>query len=205
MSRSAVSMYVIAIFIILFPTRVISQNTFPEVLKKGSIPEQLRYLDEHTKIYENYRAIREDMFRTVNKNILDTLHLSNKTINSLAAQKGILKSRIDSLQKSLETVQTDLDTKTRTKNSIGVLGMQVNKTAYNGFMWSVVAILAFLLITGYLTFRHNRTVTLKTRNELGQLKDEFEDYRKKTRIEREKTAVEHFNEIKKLKSGPGKM
>ena len=59
----------------------------------------------------------------------------------------------------------------------------------------------FLLIAGYLTFKRNRVITVRTKKDLEDLKEEFEGYRQKVRIEREKTSLEHFNEIKKLKGG----
>jgi hypothetical protein len=40
---------------------------------------------------------------------------------------------------------------------------------------------------------------LKARLDLIELKDEFEGYRQKTRLEREQMTRDHFNEIKKLK------
>lgn len=179
--------------------RVDCQNELPEVFKEGTIPEQLKYLDERTRIYENYRAIREDMFRTVSRNTLDSINQAKKRINGLILHAGVLDNRIDSLQKSLEASKTELEEKSRTKNSIRVLGIEVNKVTYNTIMWTILGVLAFLLVTGYLTFRQNRAVTLRTKKDLNDLKAEFEEYRKKTRLEREKTAIDHFNEIKRLK------
>jgi len=177
------------------------QNELPEVFKEGTIPEQLKYLDERTRIYENYRAVREDMYRSLSRNTLDTLNQAKKRITGLILQTSALNSRIDSLQKSLEASKTELEDKTRTKNSIRVLGIEVNKVTYNTIMWTIIGALAFLLVTGYLTFRQNRAVTLKTKKDLNDLKAEFEEYRTKNRLEREKMAIDHFNEIKRLKGG----
>jgi uncharacterized membrane-anchored protein YhcB (DUF1043 family) len=71
-------------------------------------------------------------------------------------------------------------------------------------MWTLMGILVLLLIVGYLTFKQNRSTTIKTKKELNDLMAEFEEYKKKSRLEREKTTMEHFNEIKKLKASlPG--
>ena len=42
--------------------------------------EQLNYIEEKTRIYENYRAIREDMFQKLKGNISDTLSSANNKI-----------------------------------------------------------------------------------------------------------------------------
>jgi hypothetical protein len=190
---------VLTAIILAIAARSNCQNALPEVLKQGTLPEQLQYLDEHTRIYENYRAIREDMFRNFSRNTLDTLANGKKRINALILQTTALDNRIDSLQKSLEASKTELQEKTRTKNSIHVLGIEVNKVVYNTLMWSIVGALAFLLIVGYLSFKVNRAVTIRTKKDLEDLKAEYEEYRTKTRLEREKTAIDHFNEIKKYK------
>lgn len=130
---------------------------------------------------------------------MDTLTNAKRRIKGLISHTTALDSRIDSLKMSLEASKTELQKMIRTKNSINVLGLEVRKTPYNTFMWTILAVLTFLLIVGYLTFKQNRAVTVRTKKDLNELKAEFEEYRKKTRLEREKMTFDHFNEIKKLK------
>jgi hypothetical protein len=180
-------------------TRIYAQNDMPDVFKQEPIPEQLKYLEEHTRIYDNFRAVREDMFQKISKNTIDTLSKSTTKINGLILRNRALTSRIDSLRKAQESFNMKLQEVTRTKESISVLGLEINKKTYNSFMWTIMAILLLLLLIGYFTFRQNRTVTLRTKKDLGELMDEYEKYKKKTRLEREKMTIDHFNEIKKLR------
>ncbi|MBN1144494.1 MAG: hypothetical protein JXA72_08720 [Bacteroidales bacterium] len=175
------------------------QSDLPDVFKNEPIPEQLKYLEEHTRIYENYRAIREDMFRVITKNTVDTLRNAKTKISVLIQETNVLNARIDSLRESLESTGASLEKASSTKNSISILGIEVNKVVYNSVMWTIVAALLLLLAIGYLTFKHNRITTVKTLKELDDLKAGFEEYRTKTRLEREKMNVDHFNEIQKLK------
>lgn len=182
-------------------TMVNSQTTMPEELNKSTLKEQLKYLEEHTRIYENYRAVREDMFQKIKGNVSDSLSVSQKKIVVLNNKTAELNRTIDSLNTTLETTKTDLEDMTRTKNSIKVLGIEVNKSTYNTIMWIIVAGLAGALVMGFLAFKRNLVVSNNTRKESLELKDEFETYRKTTREAREKATREHFNEIKKLKGG----
>jgi chromosome segregation ATPase len=203
MNHTLIKFSLVAIVLLISSVRGNSQAV-PQEYKEETISGQLDYLEEHTRIYENFRAIREDIFQIITKNISDTLLNARRRISSLNAQTASLNHRIDSLNMILQSSSEDLNTMTRTKNSISVLGMNVNKVTYNSIMWSIMGILVLLLVVGYLTFKQNRSTTLKTRKELNNLISEFEDYKKKTRVEREKTTMEHFNEIKKLKSNlPG--
>lgn len=196
---------VVAVFLIAAFIPLCGQNTgLPEVFKEESIPEQYNYLNEKTRIYENYRAIREDMYRAISRNTLDTLARYNKKITDLTRKTLQLNARIDTLNKIVTSANADLDQAVQTKESIKVIGIPLNKTTYNSIMWSITGILLLLLAIGYFTFNQNRTTTVRTKKDLDDLKSEFEEYKTKTRLEREKTNMEHFNEIKKLKANlPG--
>ena len=176
-----------------------SQTAMPEELNSSSIDGQIKYLEEKTRIYENYRAIREDMFQMINRNIRDTLSSGRNKINELNNLTSALRVTYDSLNLILENTTTNLNEVTATKNSISVLGLEVNKTTYNSIMWTVVFILLVVLAIGFLIFKRNLFTTIRTGKELKDLRDEFEAYRQSTRVAREKMQMDHFNEIKKLK------
>jgi len=171
------------------------------MLLKGTLREQMQYLQEKTRIYEDYRAIREDMFQKIKNNSLDSLMAAKKEIIRLEDLTAGLELKIDTLNRSLETVRQDLDTMTKTKNSIRLLGINVNKAAYNAVMWIIIAILAGLLTIGFLIFRRNFSVTIHTKKEFEDLQKEFEAYRKASREAREKMSMAHFNELKKIRGG----
>lgn len=176
-----------------------AQTTIPEILEKGTLQEQMKYLEDRTRIYENYRAIREDMFQLMKKNALDSLQKTKNSISRLENGTVRLNSRIDSLNQNLADTKDRLDEVTRTKNNLKVIGIEINKVAYNSIMWTIVACLLFLLGLGFLIFKRNRVITVNTKKELSELKTEFEEYRTAKRLEREKMSMDHFNEIKKLK------
>ena len=181
--------------------QVNGQSTMPEVLKKGALNEQFNYLDEHTKIYEDYRAIREDMFQQVKANVSDTLSSVYNKIKGINKTTSVLDQTIDTLRKNLASTQTRLDEMTKTKDSISIIGMEVNKSAYNRIMWTILAAMVAALLIGFFVFKRNLTATENTNKEFQELKTEFESYRKTSREAREKMTMDHFNEIRRLKSG----
>ena len=199
MNKRVLKYALITIMLLLSASTLICQTTIPEILQKGSLNEQFDYLEERTRIYENYRAIREDMFQLVKKNSSDSLATARKSINSYIIQARDLNSQIDSLDKLLASTRDELNEAVRTKNSIKLLGINVNKHSYNTIMWIITGFLGFLLVSGFIAFRKNISVTSKTKKELEDVKDSFEEYKKKTRLEREKISKEHFDEIRKLK------
>jgi hypothetical protein len=171
------------------------------VLQQGTITEQMNYIQEKTRIYEDFRAIREDMFQKLKNNATDSLRAAKNNIRSLQNTATGLNLSIDSLNTTLGTVRQDLDRMTKTKNSIKLLGIEINKTAYNTVMWIIIALLAGTLTIGFLAFKRNHTITAHTKKEIEELKKEFEAYRKASREAREKMSMAHFNELKKLRGG----
>ncbi len=173
----------------------------PDEFTNSPVKDQLKYLEEHTRIYENYRAIREDMFQKVKDNISDTLSAANKKIGMLNNNVSELKITIDTLRADLDHTKKNLETAASTKNSMSILGIEVNKLTYNTVMWLIILGLAAAMVIGFLVFKRNMMETNSIKKELDELKDEFQTYRKTTREAREKMALDHFNEIKRLKGG----
>jgi len=184
---------------IMVAIKVTGQETLPDELTKGSISEQINFINERTRIYENFRAIREDMFQKVSMNFTDSLSGAKNKITGLNNLASALNHSNDSLKEVLETTRRSLGDITATKNSISVLGMEINKSTYNTVMWIIVAGLVTILAIGFLAFKRNMIVNIRTAKELKELKEEFDAYRQSTRIAREKMSMDHFNELKKLK------
>jgi len=99
----------------------------------------------------------------------------------------------------LSSTRRQLDEVTDTKNKIRVLGLEINKTAYNTIMWILVGGLILLMAIGFLIFKRNLVVLLRTEKDLKELKDEFAAYRQSSRIAREKVEMDLFRANQKLK------
>ncbi|HEY5469560.1 MAG TPA: hypothetical protein VIK07_03485 [Bacteroidales bacterium] len=194
----------VTLFLVISGLKSAGQLTIPEELTKSNLKEQMNYLEAHTKIYENFRAIREDMFQKIKLNIIDSLSVSKNEITGLITSTSALKKIIDSLNISNTATEAKLEEITVSKNSIKFFGAEINKSTYNNMMWTIVAVLLVILTLGFLIFQRNMSVTINTNKELKELQSEFETYRRTTREAREKVSMEHFNELKKLRSGDHK-
>lgn len=199
MNSNGLRFLMLSAFAVSVNMNVVCQTVFPEVLDTGTLKEQMSYIEEKTRIYEDFRAIREDMFQKIKVNSIDSLNSAKSKIAGLMQLKLNLNTRIDSLNSSLASTKESLQEITSTKNSIKVLGIEVNKVIYNTMMWTIAGVLLLLLGMGFLAFKRNLAVTRNTKKDLNDLRTEYEDYRQKSRLEREKLSMDHFNELKKLK------
>jgi hypothetical protein len=177
----------------------LSGQALPEVFDNGTLDEQFEYLQTRTTIYNNFRAIREDMFREIRKNSLDSLNKAFNEINRL--NQHIVNHRIekDSIQQVLKVVIGERDEAIEARDSMFLFGMPMNKSFYNVLLWSIIAALAlFFIIAGILYKRANVIASQKTR-EMKALQLEYDEYRKTSRERFEKQAIDHFNEVKRSK------
>ncbi|MEZ4997230.1 MAG: hypothetical protein R2758_07150 [Bacteroidales bacterium] len=49
-------------------------------------------------------------------------------------------------------------------------------------MWTLLGVVLFLMVIGFLIFRRNLVVLLRTEKDLKELREEFEAYRQSSRI-----------------------
>jgi hypothetical protein len=175
------------------------QTKMPDELTTGTILKQIEYVESHTRIYENFRAIREDIYQKINGNIVDTLSAEKNRVAELKGITAALNGRTDSLNVLLSSTRAQLEEVTATKNKIRVLGLEINKGAYNSIMWILVGGLLLLMIIGFLIFKRNLVVLLRTEKDLKELKEEFAAYKQTSRIAREKVEMDLFRANQKLK------
>ena len=191
----------ISVFAVILLTAInaIGQTSMPAELSSSTMQEQINYVEKHTRIYDNFRAIREDIYQKINRNFIDTLMAEKNRVTELKTLTSGLNAKTDSLNSLLNTTRIKLEEATTTKNNIKVLGLEIKKGAYNTIMWTIVGGLALLLAIGFLVFKRNLVVLLRTEKDLKELKDEFAAYKQTSRLAREKLEMDNFRAIQKLK------
>lgn len=199
MNRSKIKNVLLLSVFAFTVTAAAGQAKMPDELTTGTISRQIDYVENHTRIYENFRAIREDIFQNIKGNILDTLSAERSRVAELKSITAAFNGMTDSLNVLLASTRTRLDEVTATKNKISVLGLEINKRAYNTIMWILVGGLLFLMIIGFLIFKRNLVVLLRTEKDLKELKEEFAAYKQTSRIAREKVEMDLFRANQKLK------
>ncbi len=194
------SKYIVLLTVLSFTvTMAVGQTRMPDELTTSTIREQINYVTEKTRIYEDFRAIREDMYRKITGNILDTLMAEKSKVMDLKNLTSALNEKNDSLSVLLASTRGSLEDVTSTKNKISILGLEINKGAYNTILWTIVGGLLLLLVVGFLIFKRNLVVLQTNEKDLKELKEEFAAYKQSSRIAREKVEMDLFRANQKLK------
>ncbi len=194
-----ISMVLAFLIISISPSLTAQSNSIIAVLDSASLEAQLNDLNERTRVYNDFRAIREDVFQKMKKNLIDTLNMEKLEVARLNSELIERDFQIEILNTDLSRAKTERDQSIRTKDSFAFLGMQVQKGVYNTVMWIIVVGLLILGVILFLMFKRSFVVTSQTKNELEAILEEFEEYRKSSREKYEKLVVSHHSEIMKMK------
>ena len=161
---------------------------------------QLDYIHENTRVYNDYRAIREDVFQKLRRNVRDTLNASKLEVEQLNSKLAEQEFQIESLNTDLGRSNNEKEEAIKNRDSLSFLGIQMRKGFYNTIMWLIIVGLAAATLITITLFRRSHQVTAETKKELQSIQDEFEQYRKTSREKYEKLVVSHHSEIMKLKN-----
>lgn len=176
-----------------------AQYVTPSILDTASLESQLTYIQERTRIYNDFRAIREDIFLKMKGNALDSLNEAKLEIATLNSRLTERNFQIETLNSDLGRAKNERDEAIRNKDSFSFLGMQLNKIFYNTIVWFIILGLAVLAVSLFLLYKRTRIITVQTKKEFNEIQDEFEAHKKSSREKYEKLVVSHHSEIMKLK------
>ncbi|WP_236959739.1 tRNA (guanine-N1)-methyltransferase [Joostella atrarenae] len=168
-------------------------------LTEGSIDNQFEYIFEKANNYQDYKVVKINWLQLLKKNTLDSVARLEKELHTSEELTSNQKSTIDNLNKELASTNEQLATVTEQKDSISFFGALINKPAYKGIMWGIVALLALILGFFIYKYKNANTVTQEARKSLAELEEEYEEHRRKA-LEREQKARRQLqDEINKQK------
>ena len=176
-----------------------AQYVTPAILDSANVKSQLEYIQDRTRIYNDFRAIREDIFLKIKGNVLDSLDAAKLEIATLNSKLTENRFQIETLNSDLSKSKNDRDEAIRNKDSLSFLGIQLNKALYNSIMWLIILGLAVLAAILFFLFKRTHVVTVQTKKQLEEIQEQFEIHRTSSREKYEKLVVSHHNEIMKLK------
>jgi len=203
MNQSHIFRSLVFITIILTALPLFTQAQSDSPLRDGTVEEQLNYVINKSNRYQQYKVIESSWMNTLRSNVVDTLSSVYTKINTQEVQLTQKNSKIDSLQNELNDTYANLDEAIVEKNSLTMLGIQMDKAVYNGILFTIIILLAAGISVSIFLYRRSNKVTVTTKKELRDTKESFDAYRKESREKYERAVVKHHNEMKSLKERAG--
>ena len=173
------------------------------VFETGTIEKQFNYVIYNSTTYDDYKAVKITWLYNLKKRAVDSVKTAKALLHSSDSSLTAAEKSIADLQTQLDNTKQDLAQVTKEKNSFNFFGALVAKSTYNAIMWIAIIALATLGIFAFLFFKRSNAVTARTKKDLEDLREEFENHRKRAREREEKIVVEYHNEINKYKKQLG--
>lgn len=190
----------INIFAILFIAWSFVSFSQEEIIDSNSVENQFDQIYRTSTTYQTYKVIGKDSYQKLKKNVLDSLKDAK---SSITEKENLLKTEINNIKKTknlLSKTQLDLKEANKKENSISLFGAQLSKTNYNFLLWSIIIVSLLALFYFIFKFSKSNILTKEAQNNLLDIDQEFEQYRKKS-IEREQKLRRQLqDEINKLRS-----
>ncbi len=157
-------------------------NLFSQANRKfidtGSVKNQFDYLINKSNRYEEYKVVKSNWLFKLKSNVADSLSASKIEITNNYSLINSQKSTIDSLNNSLNKSKSKINSLNTEIQSISLFGIQFKKSFFKTMLFSIIAILAVLLILFITKFKGSNALTIHTKLTLKEVEDEFENHRK---------------------------
>jgi len=200
MKKTFITCTAVLMFCGLFISNIHAQTGAIAVLDSAALEEQLDFIQEKTNVYNDFRAIRNDIFLKLMRNVKDTLNTTKLEVEQLNSRLAERNFQIETLNSDLTRIKNEKDEAIRNRDSLKLFGIQMRKGLYSTVMWFIIFGLAALAVSTVLLFKRAHQVTSQVKDELLTIGQEYEEYKKSSREKYEKLVVSHHNEIMKLKN-----
>lgn len=155
-----------------------------EEAKPTTLEGVFQQLIDRSGAWQNFKMLDRGKLAAFQRSMTDSI---NGVRSQLVAEKQKVKENeatIKELNDKITEIQAALDQTKDQKDSVSFFGALVSKGLYNTIMWGIVLALASLLVLYIYKFSNGNVVTKKSINDLNELQEEYENYRKAA-IERE--------------------
>ena len=155
-----------------------------EEAKPTTLEGVFQQLIDRSGAWQNFKMLDRGKLAAFQRSMTDSI---NGVRLQLVAEKQKVKENeatIKELNDKITEIQAALDQTKDQKDSVSFFGALVSKGLYNTIMWGIVLALASLLVLYIYKFSNGNVVTKKSINNLNELQEEYENYRKAA-IERE--------------------
>lgn len=194
-----ICIYLSFLYIFLLPAHQLMAQDSDSNPSGVTLKSQFDDLQRRTRIYEGFRAIREDLFQEIKKQSIDSLEQAKQLVKQKEAELLQLTVENQQIQAGAEEANANLLKAVSEQNSITLFGKPVSKTFYTLLVWIIIGLLIVINLLVLLMFRNARHISRKRLEDFSDLLEEYETFRKSSRERLERATIDYFNEIKRLK------
>jgi DNA mismatch repair ATPase MutS len=180
--------YLKLIIVFLFVTTNLFSQTDKKFIDSGSVENQFESLINNSNKYQDYKVVKHNWLLKLKSNVTDSLQVSKDEILNSTRIINSQKNTIDSINIALTEIKTDITKLKSQIESISFLGIEFEKGLFKTIMFSIIGGLMLLLLFFISKFKQSNTITKRTKDDLKEVEEEYEEHRKKA-LEREQKVM----------------
>ncbi|ATA75909.1 MULTISPECIES: hypothetical protein [Capnocytophaga] len=180
----------IGAFTILFTCPIVNaqegtriQNTKNQK-KENTLNSQFENLISQSNSWQNYKVIDKGSLTVYQRNVMDSLESVKSKIKAQQQVVDAHENEIKKLNNNILSLENTLEETRNEKDSVSLLGILLPKSTYSLIMWSIVLLLIAMLVFYIYRYSNSNVIAKKSMQDLNDLQEEYENYRKSA-IERE--------------------
>jgi len=171
--------YLLVIIITAVPILTFAQSNFiASVSDSADIKEQFEYLYKKSNTFEVYKVIPINSFNTLKQNAIDSIRLYKKEATIHLNETASLNNKLEASNAEIARLKEELSTTQNMQNSVKLLGIGIDKRAYNLIMWGVIFCLAIFSTILFLMYKRGHQVVKDAKARLVEVQEDLEKLRK---------------------------
>jgi len=183
--------YLLAIIITAVPILTFAQtNSIASASDSTSIKGQFEKLYKNSSTYEQNKVILISDYNTLKKNSTDSIRMYKKEATNHLNETNSLNNKLETSNAEVTQLKEELATTQNMQNSINLLGMAINKSAYSLIMWGVIFCMAIFSTVLFLMYKRGHLVVNEARTRLKDVQEELEKLRKSAILREQKLGNE---------------
>lgn len=139
-----------------------------QVFKKNLNFWDGKYFMNETQLNEYYRAFT------------DSVNLLKERNTDKATTIQDLQAQLNSINNQLKETEENLELSIKNRNSIEIFGINIEKGLYTLIMSFIIFVLIGFLVVLYFMYNRSNKVTIRTKKDYDELKEEFEAHKKES-------------------------
>ncbi|GAF04769.1 hypothetical protein [Saccharicrinis fermentans] len=198
--KNLISTFLVSIIFLGQTVSMEAQESGNTGLEGGNIGSQFDYAIRKSNTYEGFKVVKTTWLYKLKGNALDSVKALRDNIVSLETKVQDQQNEMNTLKADLKEANDRLGIATKEKDSFNFLGMLLTKSVYSTMVWTIIFILIVTLGIMVFLFKRSNTITIKTKETLGEKQEEFDAHRKWA-LEREQTLARELNKLKQKYKG----
>ena len=127
--------------------------------------------------YQEYKVIKASKLLNFRAAMSDSINDYQLQIKNLEMSVVETKAELKAIQAELNIIKDKLMVSERENAKIGILGLSVRKGFYNALVWSIIALLATIVLVVYTRIKHVCSVVKRVKSAYSKIVDEYRHQR----------------------------